>query len=280
MDLSADDGRRYLKLEKGYEGEVLFDQQTVKLRNDFFVINDLCLEFNNSYFQIDTLIGAQDTIYPFEVKNFEGDYLYDADKFLTAAGQELQNPLDQLKRSNTLLHQLLRSMGFQLPLEGHVVFINPAFTLYQAPLNKPFIFPTQLDRFMEKLDQKPSNLNNRQLKLGEKLVSMHQPKSPYTRFPSYNYHQLKKDIICSICFSPMIPCSENRLLCKKCGCVEHADAAILRSVEEVKLLFHDIKITTHLIYEWCGVIDSKKKIRRVLNENYRMMGNYRWAYFE
>jgi hypothetical protein len=34
------------------------------------------------------------------------------------------------------------------------------------------------------------------------------------------------------------------------------------------------------MHEWCGVIDSKKKIRRVLNENYRMMGNYRWTYFE
>jgi hypothetical protein len=59
MDLSADDGRRYLKLEKGYKGEILFDQITAKLQNDFFVINDLCLEFNNSYFQIDTLIGSR-----------------------------------------------------------------------------------------------------------------------------------------------------------------------------------------------------------------------------
>jgi hypothetical protein len=128
-------------------------------------------------------------------------------------------------------------LGFQLPLEGHVVFINPAFTLYQAPLNKSFIFPTQLDCFMKKLEQRPSKLNDRQLKLSEKLISMHQPKSPYTRFPSYDYHQLKKAIICSICFSPMISCGENKLFCQKCGCAEHADAAILRSVEEVKLLF-------------------------------------------
>jgi hypothetical protein len=280
MILLPDDRKRYLKLEKGYQGEVLFDQLTAKLQNDFFVINDLCLEFNNSFFQIDTLIGAQDRIYPFEVKNFEGNYLYESDKFLTIARNEVQNPLDQLKRSNILLQQLLRSLGFKLAVEGNVIFINPAFTLYQAPLNAPFIFPTQLDSFMKKLEQNPSKLNDRHLKLGEQLISMNQTKSPYTRFPPYEYQQLKKDIICSICFSIMIPCGDNKLVCQKCGCVEHTDTAILRSVEELKLLFPDIKITTNLIYEWCLVIGSKKKIRRVLNENYTMIGNYRWTFFE
>jgi hypothetical protein len=280
MSLLPDDRKRYLKLEKGYQGEVRFDQLTAKLQNDFFVINDLCLEFNNSFFQIDTLIGAQDTIYPFDVKNFEGDYLYESDKFLTIARKEVQNPLDQLKRSNILLQQLLRSVGFKLVVEGNIIFINPAFTLYQAPLNAPFVFPTQLDSFMKKLEQSPSKLNDRHLKLGEQLISMHRTKSPYTRLPPYEYHQLKKGIICSICFSFMIPCGNNKLICKNCGCVENADAAILRSVEEIRLLFPDIKVTTNLMYEWCGVIGSKKKIRRVLNENYKMMGNYRWAFFE
>jgi hypothetical protein len=280
MDLLSDDRKRFLKQEKGYQGEVMFDQLTAKLQNDLFIINDLCLEFNNSFFQIDTLIGSQDTIYPFEVKNFEGDYLYESDKLLTVAGQEVQNPLDQLKRSKTLLHQLLRSLGFQLRIVGNVVFINPAFTLYQAPLNVPFIFPTQLDYFMKKLDQNPSKLNNRQLKLGEKLISMHQIKSPYTRFPSYEYQQQKKGIICSICFSFMIPYGENKVFCGKCGSQESTDAAILRSVEELKLLFPDIKITTNLVSEWCRVIESKKKIRRILKENYKIIGVRQWTYFE
>jgi hypothetical protein len=78
----------------------------------------------------------------------------------------------------------------------------------------------------------------------------------------------------------MIPCGNNKLFCKNCGCVENADAAILRSAEEIRLLFPDITITTNLMYEWCGVIGSKKKIRRVLNEHYKMKGNYRWAFFE
>jgi hypothetical protein len=279
MCLLPDGRKRYLKLEKGYQGEVMFDKLTAKLQNDLFVINDLGLEFNNSFFQIDTLIGTQETIYPFEVKNFEGDYLYDSEKFLTIARKEVQNPLDQLKRSNILLKQLLHDLGFKLLVEGNVIFINPAFTLYQAPLNAPFIFPTQLVSFMKKLEQNPSKLNDRHLKLSEKLISMHRTKSPYTRFPPYEYHQLKKGILCSICFSFMILCGSNKLVCK-CGCVENADTAILRSAEEIRLLFPDIKVTTNLMFEWCGMIVSKKKIRRVLNENCKMIGNYRWAFFE
>lgn len=65
MLLSPKEKKHYFHLEKGYQGELMFDQLTAKLRNDMFVINDLCLELNNSWFQIDTLIISQETTLPF-----------------------------------------------------------------------------------------------------------------------------------------------------------------------------------------------------------------------
>src|SRR5690349_19148334 len=103
MNLSADDKKHYLNLEKGYQGELMFDQLTEKLQNDLYVLNDLCLEVNNSTFQIDTLIISQETIFPFEVKNFEGDFYYEPDSFQTLSKHEITNPLNQLKRSKSLL---------------------------------------------------------------------------------------------------------------------------------------------------------------------------------
>ena len=44
------------------------------------------------------------------------------------------------------------------------------------------------------------------------------------------------------------------LTCETCGNVENWEVAVLRSVEEFKLLFPGRKITTNRVYEWCGGI--------------------------
>jgi hypothetical protein len=280
-DLSEEEKKHNINLEKGYQGEVMFDQLTAELHNDILVINDLCLEFSNTIFQIDTLIISQKAIYLFEVKNYKDDYIYESDNFkLVLSKKEILNPLGQLNRCRNLLQDLLRSLHIQLPLEGYLVFINPEFTLYQAPLNEQIIFPTQLKRLMNTLIQRPSKLTDWHRKIGAQLVSMHLPKNPNSKIPPYEYDLLKKHILCSRCFSFMTYDGDWKVFCEKCDCEEHVDSAILRSVEELKLLFPDKKITTNLVYDWCGGIGSMKKYRRILKQNYKVVGDNKWTYFE
>ena len=281
MMLAPKEKRYYLKLEKGYQGELMFDQLTQKLQNDLYIINDLCLESNNSEFQIDTLIIAQETIYPFEVKNYEGDYFYESGNFYSLLSKdEIKNPLDQLKRSKSLLCPLLKKMGNNIPVEGFVTFVNPVFTLYQAPINAPIIYPSQLKRFMKKLDQTPSKLNGRHKRLADQLISLHQNESRYARIQSYEYEQLKKGIICPKCFSFMMSIGEKKLVCEKCLVEESVDSGVLRSVKELVQLFPDRKITTNGIHDWCGVISSRKVIRRILLQNLTSFGTRQHRYFE
>lgn len=155
MDLSNKDKQYYYSLKKGYEGEVLFDVLTEKLQCECFILNDLLLNINNTTVQIDTLIITSGKIYLFEVKNYEGDYYYESDKLFKITKSEIINPLYQLSRSSYLLHQLLLNLGFNFQIDASVVFINPNFTLYQAPLDKPFIFPTQLNQCLDKLNTTP-----------------------------------------------------------------------------------------------------------------------------
>jgi hypothetical protein len=280
MDLTVDVQKYYVNLKKGYEGEVQFDVLTEKLHSNCYILNDLLLENNSTTSQKDTLIIYQDTVYLFEVKNFEGDFCYGPDIFSTLSGMEISNPLDQLKRSKSLLRQLLQKLGFTLPIEAYVVFINPEFTLYQAPLDLPFIFPTQLNRFLKKLDSKPSSLNNLHKKLADKLVSLHQTESPYTRLPTYTYNQLKKGITCKKCNSFSVTVQGQKMVCNDCGCKEMVATAVMRSVDEFKLLFPDRKITTHEIHEWCKVVESEKRISRVLGSNFKVHGARKWTYFD
>jgi hypothetical protein len=61
--------------------------------------------------------------------------------------------------------------------------------------------------------------------------------------------------------------------------VEEVEAVVLRSVKELILLFPNRKITTNDIYEWCGGINSKKAIRRILVKTFELIRHSRSSYY-
>lgn len=93
MNVSEKEKKNYLNLEKGFQGELQFDVWLEKLSGDKLILNDLLLETNNTTFQIDTLLVSQDTVYLFEVKNYQGDFHTEADRWYTISGNEIENAL-------------------------------------------------------------------------------------------------------------------------------------------------------------------------------------------
>ncbi|CAH2716074.1 hypothetical protein BACCIP111895_03258 [Neobacillus rhizosphaerae] len=281
MELTEKEKFHYSKLEKGFEGEVKFDLLAESLQEERYIINDLLLEVNNSYFQLDTLIISQGVIHLLDIKNFQGDCYLESDKlYAMKTGREYKNPVDQLKRSTTLFRQLLQNLKQNYLVEASVLFINPEFTLYQAPMDQPIILPTQVNSFLKDLNKTLSKLNDGHKKLAQKLISLHQTKNPFTVLPKYNYDQLQKGVYCKTCKSFLIYIKNNDFVCGKCGGHEKIELAILRNVEEFNLLFPDRKITTHSIYEWCKVDLNKRTFCRILKRNYTAFGNTRETYYK
>ncbi|WP_246277181.1 hypothetical protein [Neobacillus endophyticus] len=70
------------------------------------------------------------------------------------------------------------------------------------------------------------------------------------------------------------------VVCGKCGDLEDLEAAVLRSVREIQLLFPEKKITTNGVYEWCGMLVSRKRINRILRRNLNIVGVHQWAFYE
>lgn len=280
MNLSEKVKQHYSNLKKGYEGELQFDCLTENLQCECYILNDLLLKWNNTLFQIDTLIITSEMIYFFEVKNYEGDYYYDQERLYKKPKSEMNNPLIQLSRSESLLRQLIQNIGFNIPIYASVLFINPEFTLYQAPLNKPIILPTQVKRYLKNLNKLSSKLDKKHKLLAEKLNSLHIKNFPFTSLPPYHFEQIEKGITCKKCASFSISIEGKKCICMDCGNKELATAAVKRNVEEFKLLFPNQKITTNIIYEWCKVINSKKRVKKILEKNLKIVGVHQWAYYE
>lgn len=281
MELTSKEKFQLLNLEKGYDGEVKFDQLTESLNEERYIINDLLLEVNNSYFQIDKVIISQGIIHLLDIKNYEGDCYLESDKLYSVTNRrEYKNPVNQLKRGESLFRQLLQNLKLNYLVEASIIFFNPEFTLYQAPMEQPIIFPTQVNRFLKELNNTPSKLDDTHKKIAQKLISLHQSNNPFTLLPKYHYDQLEKGIYCKSCNSFMTYINNYDLVCNKCGTHERIELAILRSIEEFKLLFPERKLTTHNIYEWCKAGISKKTITRILKKNYTSVGKTRDTYYE
>ncbi|WP_053364396.1 nuclease-related domain-containing protein [Bacillus sp. FJAT-27251] len=281
MELPEDEKLYYFKLKKGYEGEQYFDSLLLQsLKGERLILNDLLFKFDNTLFQIDSLIISQHTVHTFELKHHEGDYHFENDDFHSSSGKKMKNPVHQLNRSETLFRNMLNNLGCQLPLEPKLVFTHPEFFLYQAPRDLAIIYHPQLNRFLKKFNSKPSKLNAWHTKLAEKLVAAHIPKSPYSQIPDFSYEKLKKGTTCSSCNSFFVGDEGKKLVCKDCGCEEDIESAVLRSVKEFQVLFPERKVTTGVVWEWCGVIESRKKIRRILISGLVLKHHGRFSYFE
>ncbi|MCU9613048.1 NERD domain-containing protein [Caldibacillus lycopersici] len=281
VNLTEKEKYHYLNLEKGFEGEIKFDQLIENLQEEKYIINDLLLEVNNSFFQIDTIIILQGVIHFFEIKNYEGDYYLDSEKLYSVkTSREYKNPIIQLKRTETLFRQLLQNLNQNFLVEGHVLFINPEFTLYQAPMDQPIILPTQIKRFFQDIKKMPSKLHDGHRKLAQQLISLHQPNYPFTSIPSFNYEQVRKGITCVNCNSFSLLTKGWKCICSECGQEELISKAVIRSVEEFKLLFPTEKITTNAIHKWCKIVQSKQRIGYILGKHFKKVGNHRWSYYE
>lgn len=279
--LPTEDKQYYYNLEKGWEGELRFDSFCKEITCDCLILNDLLLSSNNTTFQIDSLIITTETIFIYEVKNFSGDYYYESEKFFNMKGAEILNPLHQLSRTASLLRSLLSKQGFNLPIKCKVIFINDHFTLYQAPVNDTVIYPTQIREYFRKLNKIPSKLTKRHRLLAEKLLELQLVDSPIkSKVPPYQYAQLQKGISCVECHSLSVLEYGRKCVCNKCIHEEAIESAVVRAAKEFMLLFPNEKMTTEIIHNWCSIVESKRRIKYILDKNFNTVGKARWLYYE
>ncbi|MEQ2525685.1 nuclease-related domain-containing protein [Bacillaceae bacterium CLA-AA-H227] len=280
-NLTEKEKQYYVGLEKGYEGEVKFDKLMETHLNDVPFLNDILLEQNNSLFQIDSLGCSKDGLYLFDIKNFEGDFIVDGDTWKTTNGTEIKNPYHQLTRCDTLLRRYLLERKYNIPIKPYLIFINPHFTLYNAPQNPTIILPTQLEKFIEKLQMDTSNPGTKYTKLVEHILSDTRPSYPNSNLPKYEYSELRKGIFCSECGSTMLSDIDRLGKVYCCGCrhVESLESAILRSVRDFQLLFPEKKVTTVGIFDWCNGIVGYRTILRLLIKNFKRAGNGKATFY-
>ncbi|WP_456274607.1 nuclease-related domain-containing protein [Bacillus sp. AK031] len=279
-ELEIDEEKAYLYVEKGFEGEQKFDRLAEPVSGKVVFLNDLLLEHKKTLFQLDSVGVNAGKVYLFEVKNLEGDYLIEGEKWKSCSSKkEIKSPMLQLNRAESMLRQLLEAYGIHAPIVPYLVFVNPEFHLYNPPMDFPIVYPAQLNRFIDKLHKQTIHAKKSDIRTAEKLLSFHSEESPYSRVPAYRYEDLRKGIVCFGCGGFYGQFKRLTLLCENCGKKENCNDAVLRVIREFKLLFPEMKLSTNQVHDICKVV-SKRAIRSILLKNFDLVGYGKHSYYE
>lgn len=272
--LTKDQQNLLRHLNNGHEGEKHFFQMLQDhLQCDPIQLYDLHLKVGGSECQIDSLLIFQHEILLFEIKNYQGDFLIDHNKWYKLPKREIKNPLHQLQRTELILKQFLHENNMPLTIQSHLVFINPEFHLYQASQNLPAIFPTQLKRFIYKLKNIPSERHKRHHQFVQSLKNRHVKTSAFESNILYDYQDLKKGITCEKCHGIMEMYNNGQLMhCATCKNIDYANQSILKSINDFRTLFPEQKLTVKQISSWLGSDISDFRIRTVPSNNFKTEG--------
>lgn len=214
---------------KGYDGECVFDELLRNLKCDCLILNDLTLRINGQTCQIDTLLISNKGVTIYEVKNFEGAFIYRDDKLkILSSNKEISNPVHQLNRTLNLFRQLMEEQQMNFEVQAYVIFVNDQFTLFETPVDVRFILPTMLSHHLKILNNERGGLNKSHYRFAETLKQLHLNDLSYLSLPEYSYSSLKNGAFCKDCSTMLKHPTVRMCECKQCGQKESTSDTILR----------------------------------------------------
>ncbi|WP_077620454.1 nuclease-related domain-containing protein [Bacillus sinesaloumensis] len=274
--------KKLLTDEKGFEGECKFDELIARSpASTYLQLNDLFLEWRNTTFQIDSSLITPHKVYLFDVKNYEGEFYIEGNRWYYSSGYEIKNPILQLQRSESLLTPLIQSLGINLPIESKIVFVNPNFTLFQANRLLPIILPTQVNSLLKSFGSVSMKSSGHLVKSAKELALLHNDKTPFDNMhiPEYAYESLNKGVSCCGCGSLAVHVNGRVLMCKRCRAIEKLHTGIMRTVEEHRVLFPKRFLTVSEAIEWCRLDLNKLRMQKILKEHLVMVEGGKSTYY-
>ncbi len=127
--------RKYNILLSGLKGEKLLYKAAKRHKNNYHIFLNIPVRYKRNRSEIDMLMISENGILIVEVKNHSGtiiggdkdehwcQYKHYKDGHTTES--EMKNPVKQLARQRDILKNILRSHGYDVWIDGVVLFSNP-----------------------------------------------------------------------------------------------------------------------------------------------------------
>lgn len=267
-------------LQKGYNGEKNWATYLNELPKNIPILYDLQFEVNQSTIQIDALCILQNKLVLFEVKNFQGNFSVDGDKWYSPSHKEMKNPLNQIKRAEPLFHQFLKKYQLNMPFDYYLIFVHPTFILYGASHQEQLILPGQIPEFLDGLKQQTFSPQRLHTKIIDTLLTNHINDIHLLHKPEYHFDQMAKGLFCGVCGGKMKRKHKKTFSCMKCHHSATVNDTVLYNIQDYMALFPERKVTTANIFDWIDEEVSKRFINYFMLNKFESHGLGKSTYYK
>lgn len=225
------------RLNNGFLGEQNFDDiiEPFVKTNNLIHIKDILFEYDEGEkeIQIDNIVIASDSCYIFEVKKYQFNLsIDDRGFFYYEDGKEFTSLNTQVEKQKGEVRQLLNDVGYPMPINHFIVFMNPDRTVFGLQRKHPVLTRATLTNFLEQ-KMRPNRKDYSYLEPGieERRLEI----SKHASFYKIDLDLLKKGVYCTSCFNRMRRISRYYYSCYQCD-------SKITTLEAVKLLIRDLRL--------------------------------------
>ena len=283
LDLSLAQKKKLSTLEKGYIGELLYDSIYDEVLSHLYVFRDIYLKIDDSTLQCDTLIVSDAGFIVNEIKNYQGIYTYENEKWYVRKNEISENPIIQMKRTTSKLIQLKYLYNENFETDGKVIFPNSEFALdTKHPTAWDYIVMRQeLRRYFYSLCD--LEVGKRTVDLS-KIIQEHIVDNPYFK-QSTNFSKLKKGLYCRSCSSFDLKKIKFHFRCEQCGHKDTVHTLMIQALADYNILFNDGYISRKKLSEFLAGAVGHSTLSKYLNKYSRRIDNgrttkYKFNYYD
>ncbi|MFO7342831.1 MAG: nuclease-related domain-containing protein [Bacillaceae bacterium] len=177
--------QEYHKRLAGYRGEQEIDFYLNYVSDHHITcLNNIRLNYDSQYFQIDTLVISPQYLLILEIKNITGTIYFDEQfgqliRIYEGKQEGMRDPIFQVQRQKNLLLKWLKKNHFPLwPIEAFIVISNPS-TIIKTSNTQPLhiVHVTKIPEIIHHLNEKypPVKTLTPVAELADKIAEMNQP---------------------------------------------------------------------------------------------------------
>lgn len=191
---------------------------------------------------------------------------------------------NQLAHRTKRLQHIANEFDHNIKVESAMVFIDEHCEVnISSEVPTRIIQWNQLRAFIQTLvnDQEYHTKSHKVIKHLEKyrVVSPFQPMELDVQKAA---REFRRGLSCSECAHYNIKTTFQYLRCKSCGHGEYKNAAIQRMAQDLRYIYYyqPDKITSRIIFDYCGGLISKRTIIRTLRSLYPIINKSTSSYYE
>lgn len=240
--LTSHENHKLLNLEKGYEGECLYDDVFNFIgHKNLYILRDLYLYINNSITQYDSIIIMNNRIVINEVKNLTGIYDYKNNSWYKENRQMESDPFIQLSRAKSNLISLKKNSMLDFHIDSNIIFTSDDFYFSSDNeyMSNQSVLRSNLKNYFRSFKyEEAGNDAKRIVKLIKSAITNKRilPKK-------VDISKLKLGLYCGQCSDFNLIKGRFQFKCMKCGSIESYETHLLRAMYDYKYMFPDEAMT-------------------------------------